>query len=158
MKVIGIDQASHTGFAVIRDGELVKSGTQVFSGDLAKRLSGFLKWFRELVFDELPDFVVFEKPHFRGYAATISGSALIGLIQLVCYETGVACEGVHSATLKKAATGYGRATKKAMTAAANDKEGTKLKVKENNDEADAIHLALNGEKLWKTKSKKSRSK
>ena len=99
--------------------------------------------------EHLPDLVVYEKPHFRGYDATLSGVGLISLIQLICYETGTQCIGVHTATLKKFATGYGKATKSEMTTMANRIEGLDLKVKENNDEADAIHLALYGVEQWK---------
>lgn len=145
MKVIGIDQASHTGYAVVLDGEIIRSGTVVFSGDIGKRLSAFSVWLRDIIKTELPDLVVYERPHFRGYAATISGVSMIAVIQMIAYEVAVRTFGVHTATLKKFATGYGRAGKAEMTAAANaDDSSLHLKTKENNDEADAIHLAMYG--------------
>ena len=144
MKVLGIDQASHTGFAVCEDGVLVKSGTQVFTGHVGKRISEFTAWLKLTLQQELPDLVVYERPHFRGYAATLSGVGMISAILAVCYETGVRAIDVHTATLKKFATGYGKASKAAMTDAANSAEHLQLNTKENNDEADAIHLALYG--------------
>jgi Holliday junction resolvasome RuvABC endonuclease subunit len=146
MKVVGIDQASHTGFAVLDGSKLTRSGTVVFKGTQGKRLSEFLSWLRELIRTEIPDVVTYEKPHFRGYAATINGSSMIGLIEMVCYESGVPTLAVHSATLKKSAAGYGKAKKGAMTAKANAAMGLNLSVAENNDEADAIHLAIYGGK------------
>ena len=144
MKVLGIDQASHTGYAVVCDDELIDSGTQVFKGHVGKRISEFATWLRLKLQSELPDLVVYERPHFRGYAATLSGVGMIATILAVCYEFGVRAVDVHTATLKKFATGYGRASKSMMTGAANRAEGLKLNTKENNDEADAIHLALYG--------------
>ena len=146
MKVIGIDQASHTGFAVLDGSDLTRSGTVVFKGTQGKRLSEFLNWLRSLIREEVPDLVTYEKPHFRGYAATINGSAMIGLIELVCFESGIPTMAVHSATLKKAASGYGKAKKGVMTKMANLVMGLDLTTAENNDEADAIHLAIYGGK------------
>lgn len=147
MKVLGVDQASHTGYAVVSDGELIRSGTTVFSGHVGKRLSEFANWLRETLSLELPDLLVYERPHFRGYAATLSGVGMIAVINMIAYETGTATMDVHTATLKKFATGYGKAAKSEMTAAANAaNDKLKLKTKENNDEADAIHLALYGSK------------
>ena len=145
MIVLGIDQASHTGFAVVEDGKLIDSGTVVFKGSIGKRLSEFSSWMRSKIREVLPDLVVYEKPHFRGYAATLSGVGMISVINLVGYEVGVRLLDVHTATLKKFATGYGRANKDSMTKAANEEAPElHLKTKENNDEADAIHLAFYG--------------
>lgn len=144
MKVLGIDQASHTGFAVVDDGKIVDSGTVIFKGHVGKRISEFTAWLRHKIREELPDMVVYEKPHFRGYAATLSGVGLISAILVVAYELGVRVESVHTATLKKFATGYGKASKAAMTGAANTVGKLSLNTKNNNDEADAIHLALYG--------------
>ena len=148
MKVLGIDQATHTGFAVVEPGVLHVSGTQVLKGKVEQRFSEFATWFRGMIKTHLPDLVVYEKPHFRGYDSTLSGVGLIALILMICHETGTACTGVHTATLKKFATGYGKASKSMMTTMANRIEGLDLKTKENNDEADAIHLALYGVEQW----------
>lgn len=144
MKVLGIDQASHTGYAVVSDGKLIRSGTEVFTGHVGKRLSEFATWLRNTLIQELPDLLVYERPHFRGYAATLSGVGMIAVINMIAYETGTKTIDVHTATLKKFATGYGKAKKSQMTSAANAATDLKLKTKENNDEADAIHLALYG--------------
>lgn len=146
MKVLGIDQASHTGFAVLDGAKLTQSGTVVFKGGLGSRLSGFQKWFRNIVQTEVPELVVYEKPHFRGYAATVSGAAMIGIMELACFEFGIATMPVHSATLKKSASGAGKANKAKMTDAANTLMDLKLRADINNDEADAIHLAVYGGK------------
>lgn len=144
MKILGIDQASHTGFAVVSDGSLQDSGTAIFTGKVGSRLSAFSVWLRDKIQTELPDLIVYERPHFRGYAATLSGVGMIAIINMIAYDCGVPVMDVHTATLKKFATGYGKAKKSQMTAAANAGTGLDLKTKENNDEADAIHLALYG--------------
>ena len=142
--VLGIDQATKTGYAVVTDGEVTTSGTKVFSTQLGKRLVDFESWFREMLITHTPSVVVYEKPHFRGYDSTISCVGLIINMIKVCYESGTPLVGVHSATLKSFATGYGKATKEQMTKAATEHTGIKLETTKNNDEADAIHLAQYG--------------
>ena len=143
--VLGIDESSKTGYAVFSDEErLLESGTEVFKGDAGQRFYEFDRWLSQMIITWSPSLLVYEKPHFRGYAATLSGVGLIALILKHAYSAGIPVIGVHTATLKSFATGYGKATKDAMTKAANVKEGLSLATKENNNEADAIHLALYG--------------
>lgn len=144
--VIGLDASSKTGYAIIdkESGDIIVSGTQVFKGKADQRFYEFNQWLDKTLQQYAPDLIIYEEPHFRGYAATMSGVGLIALIKRLSYATGIPNIGVHTATLKKFATGYGKANKQAMTNAANIKENLQLKSKDNNDEADAIHLALYG--------------
>lgn len=144
MRVLGLDLSSNSGYAVADNGEIIVSGTKRLKGKLGQRLQEFEEWLRSFIREHCPDSIVYERPHFRGYAATLSGVGLIATVEKISYETGLHCEGVHTATLKKFATNYGKANKAAMTGAANLATGKQLEVVANNDEADAIHLALYG--------------
>ena len=149
--ILGIDQATHTGFAVIAEsGEIIVSGTKTFSSKVGVRLCEFEQWFSDLLRTHMPIMVVYEKPHFRGYDSTVSCVGLVAEMLKCSAITGTPLHGVHSATLKSFATGYGRASKADMTTAANEATHSKLNAKENNDEADAIHLARYG---WEVLSK-----
>lgn len=149
MIVLGLDLASHTGYAVIVGGtEVRSSGTKTFKGKADKKFSDFSKWIDELLSVIVPDIVVYERPHFRGYAATAMGVGLSTLLRKACYEHGFPVIPVHTATLKKFATSYGKANKEQMTKGINTVfKDLKLETKENNDEADALWLALYGSKL-----------
>ena len=146
MIVLGIDQASATGWAVVTEGEIRASGTEKFKGTRGKKYSEFASWFRTKLMEHNPDAVYCEAPHFRGYAATMIGVGMVAIMNQICYEMGVPIEEVHSQTLKKFATGRGfKVSKDAMTKAASELIGKKLTTKEDNNEADAIHLAYYGD-------------
>lgn len=143
--VLGVDQATHTGFAVIDEqGNIISSGTKAFSTKLGERLNQFEAWFRDMLITYAPAMVVYEKPHFRGYDSTVSCVGLVVEMLKGAAATGTPLNGVHTATLKSFATGSGKATKEEMTEAANKAAGVNLSAASNNDEADAIHLARYG--------------
>lgn len=145
MTVLGIDQASATGWAVVSENEIKASGTAKFKGTRGKKYSEFSSWFRATLMEHNPDVVYCEAPHFRGYAATMIGVGMVAIMHQVCYEMGITIEEVHSQTLKKFATGKGfKVSKDAMTKAASELTGKKLNTKDDNNEADAIHLAYYG--------------
>lgn len=147
-KVLGLDLASHTGYALIEESELIDSGTVAFTGDLPKRLADFETWLSSYIKKNNPNLIVYEIPHFRGYAATMSGVGLASITLKVGYTSGFPVTGVRTTTLKSFATGNGKATKDDMTTKANKQFGLDLGVKDNNDEADAIHLAYYGVTKW----------
>lgn len=150
MTVLGIDQASATGWAVWSDNKITDSGTAYFKGsDKGKKFSEFESWLKTTIQTYNPDVLFFEAPHFRGYAATLIGVGMVALMHKVCYELGLPLESVHSQTLKKFATGKGfKVDKDAMTEAAAKLTGKDLSVKKDNNEADAIHLAYYGGETW----------
>lgn len=149
MTVLGIDQASSTGWAIVTDGNVAASGTAAFKGERGKKYSEFSQWFRNTLMEYNPDVVYCEAPHFRGYAATMIGVGMVAIMHKVCYEVGISIEEVHSQTLKKFATGKGfNVSKDAMTEAASKLTGKKLNTKNDNNEADAIHLAYYGSENW----------
>lgn len=147
MPILGLDLASHTGYALLEDNKLLKSGTQEFKGKPAKKFCDFSDWFDELLEECMPSLVVYERPHFRGYSATVIGVGLSTIVRMCSFRHGFPVVPVHTATLKSFATKYGKATKEQMTEGINKLMNLTLKTKENNDEADAIWLALYGSSL-----------
>lgn len=88
------------------------------------------------------DLIAYELPHQRGGAATEIAYGLLGTLKAWTAELNPAPElySIHSATLKKWATGNGRADKPAMLAAANNLTPVTLAGPAAFDEADAILL------------------
>ena len=140
--ILALDQASHTGWAVADfSGRIFKSGTEEFKGTPGARFFKFREWLEKTVSEVHPVVIAHEIPHFRGYAATLIGVGLVAIIKMVGYSFGLPVYGVHTASLKKFATGKGAASKVEMTDAASDIVGSSLSAIDNNDEADAIHIA-----------------
>jgi len=116
VSVLALDLATRTGWAHSAG----ESGVVNFGpfGPLPRRLVAFRDWLGNLL-DHMPaDWLVFEEAHHRGGAATRSGVGMQTVVLLVAadHDAEVAC--VHSLTLKKHATGSGRASKDQMLAAA----------------------------------------
>ena len=150
MNILAIDPGTHCGWASF-DGERVESGVHEFRlgrGDSpGMRFLQFNAWLAEMIALVKPTLIVFERPHLRGGYAT---DLLVGFttrIEERCAEAGLECHAVHSATLKKAATGSGRADKLGMMRAMSERYGRTI---DNDNEADALGL------LWVTMQKEGR--
>jgi len=140
MNILAIDCGTKTGWASWSNGHL-ESGVHEFSlarGDSpGMRFLRFRSFLVDMVTMTKPDLVTYERAHMRGGFAT---DLLVGLttrIQEECAARRINCEAVHSATLKKAACGSGRADKAAMLKAASERFG---RVVTSDDEADALCL------------------
>jgi len=83
-----------------------------------------------------PKLVIYEMPHMRGGYASDLLIGLMTVVRMVCLEHDILYMSVHSGTLKKFATGSGKASKEEMIIAA---ERTYGKVADDN-QADALHL------------------
>lgn len=146
--LLGLDQSTKTGYAVCDSatGEIIISGHYNVKSADGKRLSAgaafnrFEHWLESLLEEHAPILVVFEQPHFQGYNATVELVGFVAIILKVCARHNIAVDSVHTSTLKKFATGNGRADKSDMTSAAEKIIGRSLSVVDDNDEADAIHL------------------
>lgn len=141
MNILAIDVGTKTGWAA-QYGHRLESGVQEF--DLRRgespgmRFIRFNAWLGEILGQVKPAVVVFEQSHQRGGYAT---QLLIGMTTRIleaCAARGIEHMAVHSATLKKSATGSGRADKDAMIVAAKklypDRDIS------GDDEADALLL------------------
>lgn len=142
MKVIlGLDLGTHTGWAAICPDGRIESGVQHF--EVARGDSPGMRWLRfNAWLDEVlrlthPDLVVYEQAHHRGGAATEITIGFATRVQEACAEWGTEHTTVHSATLKKFATGNGRASKDEMIEAAE----TRWPGSFAHDEADARWVA-----------------
>ena len=125
MKILGLDLATRTGWSIFDDGRLVEWGMQDFSVGRGEspgmRYLKFRVWLDNVVKLSEVDLVVYEQAHMRGGAAT---EVLVGLctrVQEIAAGWKIDHATVHTATLKKHATGNGRAEKADMIAAAQKK-------------------------------------
>lgn len=141
MRILAFDMSSHTGWAVSAvSGDYPTSGVIHFMRgkrllELEERLCKFRFEVNGLLDRFMPEAVCYEIAHFRGGAATRSGVGMETVLKMECYMRGVPCLGVHSATLKKFATGKGRAEKSDMMAVASKVAGRRIR---DDNEADAI--------------------
>lgn len=156
--ILALDLATSTGWAARDRAGVVTSGVQVFElrrGESnGMRFLRFRRWLRE-VFElnrmgiwsrhddahaplEHRGVIAFEQAHHRGGHAT---SLAVGLVTVVLEEAaaqGVETSSVHTATLKKHATGSGRAGKPDMQAAALKRWGKPAGGELQEDQADAL--------------------
>lgn len=141
--ILALDTATHTGWA-FRDKSGIKSGVEDFSIDSTRESPGmrwlrFSNWLKFMVPASGAKAVVYEQPHQRGGASTTVALGFTTHLMSVCAELGIEHAAVHSQTLKKWATGSGRADKEAMMAEASRRVGYAIK---DDNEADAILLLL----------------
>ena len=116
MNILALDLGTKTGWATD-----IESGVEVFHEEtLGGKLARFMYWFGHPTPFIFPyhTLVVYEQPHFRGGPATRLLLGMAGIVEATCAEYGIRCESIHSATLKKWATGNGRASKDEMRGAA----------------------------------------
>lgn len=146
-KVLGLDLATKTGWAVATRGRVVASGVEDFSkrrgesnGILFLR---FRRWLDELIDLIGPDLVVYEQAHFRGGAATEICVGLQTHTQMIAAEHEIESAPVATSTLKKWATGSGRASKEEMIETSIRCLLEPRRITDDN-EADAIHAAIWG--------------
>jgi hypothetical protein len=145
MNILALDLATRTGWALQENGT-IESGVQVFDVKRGEspgmRFFKFNKWLFQIAMRidrREPLLVVFEQAHHRGGAATECAAGFSTRVLEFCAVHGFEHTSVHSATLKKFATGYGGkgAGKSAMIEAARTKLGV---VYEDDNECDARWL------------------
>lgn len=128
MRILALDLATKTGWALIRPGwDKPESGVQDFSLKRGEspgmRFLRFRKWLMDMRMHS-PELYVYEQPHYRGGAPT---QVCVGLESILLEEVARVSANhvsVHSKTLKKFATGKGNASKAMMERAANKRWNT----------------------------------
>lgn len=133
LPVLALDLSTNTGWALSDRNGVITSGVQTF--DLRRgeskgmRFLRFRKWLKDMFnLGELgkqcneknPGLVIYEQPHFRGGFAT---ELLVGFATDVLAEAalfGLDHTVFHTATLKKFATGHGKASKEDMIVKAKE--------------------------------------
>lgn len=144
MKVLGLDTATKTGWAIFdsASGRIIESGVQ----DFAKRRGEsnglmflrFRKWLSQIIDTARPDLIAYERAHHRGGAATEIGVNLTGRVQEAAAINGIEYASVQANSLKLWATGKGNAGKPEMIAAARKLIG---RAPIDDNEADAVMIA-----------------
>lgn len=141
VRILGIDPASRTGWALLEAGERLAGGTWDLGQGEALRLVRLQDALRDTITLGAPDLVAYEVVMGHGPGGSMAAhlyGALVGVLLLTCARMQVAVRGVHVGTAKKLATGSGRADKRAMVRAARDRWGLQV----THDEADALWIAL----------------
>lgn len=140
MNILAIDCGTKTGWAIHCNG-MVESGVQDFSlkrGESAgMRFFNFRVWLQRMINKFPIKLVVYEQAHHRGGAATMIGVGMVTRIQEECELRDLEYTPIHSATLKKFATGGGRASKESMLSRAREEWGEHVI---DDNEADALFL------------------
>ena len=97
----------------------------------------FQAWLRRIL-DACPtDVIAYEQAHHRGGAATHVAHSLIGIVEKVAAERNIELTNRHTATIKKYATGNGRASKEDMMEAGRNSFGIDFI---DDNECDAVWL------------------
>ena len=141
--ILALDCATKTGWCLLENGLVQSSGVQDFTRARGESNGAMFLRFRQWLTALLSPqrnvkLVVYEQAHFRGGAATEITVNLTGRVQEVCSLAGVEYVPVHTATLKKHATGRGMADKADMMLQAR---GILRRLPIDDNEADAVLLA-----------------
>ncbi len=138
MKALALDLGTRTGWA-LAEGAVVESGVQVFDVKRGEspgmRYVRFNRWLGDIA--PAVALVVYEQTHNRGGGATEVAAGFATRVQEFCARAGIEHTAIHSAVLKKFATGRGNAKKPDMIAAARERCGY---LGADDDEADALLL------------------
>jgi Holliday junction resolvasome RuvABC endonuclease subunit len=142
MNILSLDLATKTGWAVLTGSEVVESGTQTFDlrrGESAgMRFLRFRAWLKKMIEESKPEVIYYEKAHHRGGHATELCVGMTTRVMEMACENEIEYRAVHTGTLKKQATGNGRASKQEMIAHA--KTRWPGQVVEDDNQADALLL------------------
>ena len=150
MKILALDCGLSTGFAVYF-GDMkgrIESGVQTFKAQRGEspgiRFLYFRTWLERIINRVEPDLVVYEMSIRRGGAATELQIGMTTRVQEMCSVLKTEYIKVHLSTVKKFATGSGRASKQDMIKAANELFKSQKRIQDreitSDDEADAIMI------------------
>jgi len=145
MRILSLDLATKTGWA-LWDGARIESGMQDFTkgrgesnGMVFLKFNTWLASLKTATHRQYPDacfdLIAFEQAHHRGGAATEIAVGLMTRVLEFCARYGIEHTSVHSLTLKKWATGSGKADKETMKVKASLAVARTI---EDDNEADAV--------------------
>jgi Holliday junction resolvasome RuvABC endonuclease subunit len=150
MRILALDFGTKTGWATHNGGFGVPSGTEEFpikrGESPGMRYLRFSRWVGGQLNLYQVSLVVYEQAHHRGGYATALLEKMIGIMEMNCAALMIEYTPVHSATLKKWATGNGRADKEDMVLAAVQRFPD-VAIKDDN-QADALLLLAYAEEKF----------
>ena len=121
--ILALDTALRTGWCLLKDGKVYESGVQDFSKKRGESNGAvflrFRAWLGRMLDMDIK-FVIYEQVFPRGQAAKEIAANLTGRVQEECTARGIEYACVYSTTLKKWATGSGKADKLVMIARARE--------------------------------------
>lgn len=151
-RILALDPATTTGWAFWSIGrELPDYGVRLFkkrpTDHPGQRFHEYKVFLHELILHHTPEVIYYEEPLFPG-KRTARGNLTVSfgfeaILHMVTSQYGIECVPVHPGTLKKWATGNGRADKEEMISTASRLTGVALTPKQDN-EADALCLVVYG--------------
>ena len=118
MKILALDLGSTTGWAMIKEGKVFQHGERTFKGNRGVRFEAMRKWLKSMTAHDHPELIIFERPFCRGLHATRSLWGMAAIAEAAAVWRGIPSLDIVPSTLKKWATGNGRASKAEMIAAA----------------------------------------
>lgn len=138
MRVLALDLAARTGWAIADDGRITSSGEWLLEGSRAQRYDQLARHVDEVLSGQNPPhYLIYERPFARGSGTRVLwGYAAVA--ELCAHRNCIASIDELPAVLKKWATGSGSADKPVMIAECERRTGKRVAA----DEADAIMLAL----------------
>ncbi len=150
MKILGLDPGSvRVGYGLIKkEGgklQLIKAGLlKILSKDNGQRLLELEKSFSGLLFEQNPDLIVLEKIFFmKNLKTAVEVAQSRGVLTLIIAKHKIPLLEFSPTEIKTAATGYGRADKKAVAKMVEKILGID-KIKAVDDVSDALAAAITG--------------
>ena len=142
MRLLSIDPATTTGWAVLDDGQRISSGVLNFSSKKTaapgERFATAYNEFCLLVAEQKPDTIVYEAvKRWQSSQAALVYGGITAMLQTCSYRNNVPIYGVAPKSAKKVCTGNGNASKAQMITWAN--EHFNIQVQDDN-EADALAI------------------
>ena len=140
MNILALDCGSKTGWAALI-GKRLESGVTTFTLKRGESRGMiyilFNAWLGKILHLTKPKLVVYEMAHHRGGAPTEILIGMVTRVQEECLTRNIDYTSVHSATVKKFATGKGNASKEEMFKKAAKVFSKKI---EDDNEADALFI------------------
>ena len=139
-RILALDLASTTGWAIQRENGHVETGTATFLSWLnpGSRWIRFHDWLFKIIDFENPQRIIFEEPfiHMKHRSGIGLSYGFKTITEYLAARNEIPCQGIAPTVLKKWATGHGNATKDQMAIYARSM-GWKLT---NDNEVDARFL------------------
>lgn len=141
MNILALDLGTSTGFAILKDGTIISGTKKLRQSKSASglRFLDFRLWLIEVIKAHGINEIYYERVY--RHCGTEAGHVYGGFmycLATVCEEFGIRCTGIPVTTIKKHATGNGKATKEDMIKAARNGGFNPL----DDNEADSLAILM----------------